>query len=328
MKKGFTLIELLSVIVVLAIISVIAVPTLIGVVNKVKLQSLKDSAYGLIEASNLYYAYYQNSKNIRFDISNNKVVSSDTTNTLKYKGTIKSGVSIIKNSGQTVVCVTDGKNSAYKNYNESKVSIVSGKVCTIPSSTSIVYLDGDRTLDELSNQELTDAINNLSDRVDKLESENKLLKEENDSLKTSVSTMSNYALKSELSQVNTNLNSSITNVSSSVLSNSSSISNLSSQIKNLKGLNNFKAISVQQSVTLGANEATYIRLTLSIPSGYKLLFYNVAANNADQMIATPYYDQNFFGKTGNQIFSVGVYNPNEYAVTHTIVLYGICVKES
>ena len=162
MKKGFTLIELLSVIVIIAIISVIAVPTLMSVISKARLNALKDSAYGLIESSNLYYAQYQNSNNIRFDIDNNKVVSSDTTNLLKYKGNIKEGVSIIKGNGKTVVCVTDGKNSAYKNYNESKVSLVSGKKCTIPSSTSIVYLDGEATLDEVD-------LNSIIDRLEALE---------------------------------------------------------------------------------------------------------------------------------------------------------------
>ena len=165
MKKGFTLIELLSVIVVLAIISVIAVPTLIGVVNKVKLQSLKDSAYGLIESGNLYYAQYQNSNNIRFDIDNNKVVSSDTTNLLKYKGNVKQGVVIVSNKAQITVCVTDGKNSAYKNYNDTEVTLVSKKTCSIPTNTYIVYLDGEATRNELSNQELTDRLTRLESLV-------------------------------------------------------------------------------------------------------------------------------------------------------------------
>ena len=161
MKKGFTLIELLSVIVVLAIISVIAVPTLIGVVNKVKLQSLKDSAYGLIESSNLYYAQY-GSNNYRFDINGSNVTSNDTDKLLSFKGNVKNGVSIIKPNGKTVICVTDGKNSAYKNYDETKVNLVSGKKCTIPDNSSIVYLDGEATLDEVD-------LNNIIDRLETLE---------------------------------------------------------------------------------------------------------------------------------------------------------------
>ena len=71
-NKGFTLIELLGTIVVLAIIALITIPTISGVVNKARLNSLKDSAYGLIDASNLYYAQYGVSSNTRFDKSDNE----------------------------------------------------------------------------------------------------------------------------------------------------------------------------------------------------------------------------------------------------------------
>ena len=164
MKKGFTLIELLAVIVVLAIISVIAIPTLIGVVNKAKLNALKSSAYGLIEASNLYYAQYANSNNARFDINNN-IITTTEQNKIKYKGNIKQGTVIISKRGEVTVCITDGVNSAYKNYNDTEVSLVSKKTCTIPASTSIVYLNGEATRTELSNQELTDKVNQLSEEL-------------------------------------------------------------------------------------------------------------------------------------------------------------------
>ena len=191
MKKGFTLIEILAVIIVLAIVSVIAAPSLIGVINKSRLNALKSSAYGLINASNLYYTQYQNSQNIRFDINDNIATSSDTSNKLKYKGNIKEGTTIIKSNGQTVVCVTDGKNSAYKNYNESKVSLISGKACTIPDNASIVYLDGERTIEELTNLELTDKINSLEQEINRLKNNN------------------NYATKDELTSLNNELESKI-----------------------------------------------------------------------------------------------------------------------
>ena len=169
MKKGFTIIELLSVIVVIAIISVVAIPTLIGVVNKAKLGALKSSAYGLIEAGNLYNAEYANSNNVRFDINNN-VVTTIEENKLKYKGNVKNGTVIVSAKGQVTICITDGKNSAYKNYNDTEVTIVSKKTCTIPSNTYIVYLDGVATRTELSNQELTDELLQLKDEVASLKS--------------------------------------------------------------------------------------------------------------------------------------------------------------
>ena len=176
MRKGFTLVELLSVIVILGIVSLIAFPTLTGIINKSRLNKLKNSAYGLIEASDLYYAQY-GSNNIRFDITGSSVTSKDTDKLLSFKGNVKNGVSIIKKNGKTVICVTDGKNSAYKNYNEDEVHLISKKVCTVPDNKSIVYLDGTATLSELSNQELTDLVSTMQDEIN--------------SLKTQVSSLSN-----------------------------------------------------------------------------------------------------------------------------------------
>ena len=165
MKKGFTLIELLAVIVILAIISVIAVPTLIGVVNKAKLGALKSSAYGLIEAGTLYNAQYANSNNARFDILNN-VITTTEENKIKYRGSVKQGTVIVSTKGKVSVCVTDGKNSAYKNYNDTEVTLVSKKTCSVPANTSIVYLDGEATIDSVDAK-------NILDRLDRLEEMNK-----------------------------------------------------------------------------------------------------------------------------------------------------------
>ncbi len=85
MKRGFTLVELLATIVILAIVSLITIPIITGVINKTRLNSLKNSAYGLLEASNLYMAQYQIDKNIRFDINDNNITSNDTNDLLKYK---------------------------------------------------------------------------------------------------------------------------------------------------------------------------------------------------------------------------------------------------
>ena len=160
-NKGFTLIELLGGILILTVIALITIPVISGVINKARLNSLKDSAYGLIDASNLYYAQFGVSSNTRFDKSDNE----NTLKELRYKGNIKEGTVIINTKGKTTICVTDGKNSAYKNYNESAVTLVSKKTCTVPSNTNIVYLDDEATLTELSNQELTDELNALKNEM-------------------------------------------------------------------------------------------------------------------------------------------------------------------
>ena len=163
-KKAFTLVELLAVIVVLTILALITIPVISNVVNNVRIKALQSSAYGLIEASQLYYAQY-GSSNIRFDINNNQVSSSDTDNLISYKGSIKTGTVILDKKGKVTVCVSDGENSAYKNYNENKVNTVKGKVCNIPSNSSIVYLDDEATIDAYDNAKLTELVNSLQEQI-------------------------------------------------------------------------------------------------------------------------------------------------------------------
>ena len=170
MKKGFTLIELLAVIVVIAIITVVAVPIITGVINKTKINALKQSAEGLIDASRLYNAQYANESTVRFDISNNVITSEDTDKMLKYKGSIKGGTVIIDTKGRSVICVTDGNRSAYKNYSENVVSISNNETCSIPSGSSIVYLGNEATITELSNQELTQQLQQLQSEIATLKS--------------------------------------------------------------------------------------------------------------------------------------------------------------
>ncbi|MBP3766457.1 MAG: prepilin-type N-terminal cleavage/methylation domain-containing protein [Bacilli bacterium] len=60
-KRGFTLVELLAVIIVLAIIALIAYPVLIGVIENSRKTAVRDSAYGLIDSADLYFASKSNS---------------------------------------------------------------------------------------------------------------------------------------------------------------------------------------------------------------------------------------------------------------------------
>ncbi len=88
-KKGFTLIELLAVILILAIIALIAIPVVTNIINDAKKHALKDSAYGIIDATDLYFAKNMKSitTNLEFDCSNNKCEAS--TNKLDFKGEVK-----------------------------------------------------------------------------------------------------------------------------------------------------------------------------------------------------------------------------------------------
>ena len=164
-RNGFTLVELLGVIVVLAILSLITIPIISNVVNDVRIKSLQSSAYGLIEASNLYYVSKGVNTTIRFD----KTEEKDTLKELSYKGVVKEGTVIIDKIGKVTVCITDGKNSAYKNNNENKVTTVKGKICSIGENSSIVYLDDEATIEALSNAELTEEIENIKNSMLKID---------------------------------------------------------------------------------------------------------------------------------------------------------------
>ncbi len=139
MKKGFTLIELLAVIVILAIIALIAIPQISKVIENTRFKSLESSANGLIDAAEIYHSLYQNDDLTRFDINNN-VVSSFEPHKLSFKGSIKQGTVLINSIGQVAVCVTDGLNSAYKNLNDAKVTLIRNKVCSISNGMEIVNL--------------------------------------------------------------------------------------------------------------------------------------------------------------------------------------------
>lgn len=125
-KKGFTLVELLAVIVVLAIIAVIAIPTLINVIEKTKVNALKDSSYGVIEAGRLYVAQNQPDQDILFTITNNNITSEQTDKVLKYKGNIKNGIVIVSTSSKVAICIDNGKNYAVKLLDEEEVKTGTG----------------------------------------------------------------------------------------------------------------------------------------------------------------------------------------------------------
>ena len=143
-RKGFTLIELLAVIVILAIIALITVPLLIGIVDKAKIGALKDSAYGLIESADLYYA--QNMGKLegytKIEIEDGKQTS-DTT--LAYKGKIDgNGIIIISKEGKVQLCLTNDNIYVKKEFDDTEITVeemTSDVICSIPNE-----IDGDYSM--------------------------------------------------------------------------------------------------------------------------------------------------------------------------------------
>ena len=125
-RKGFTLIELLGVIVVLAVIAIITTPVILGVIEKSKKESYRNSIYGIIESANIYLANHLTSigrtKEIAFTC-NGINCSNEEGDLLDFKGTVpKSGTFYLNGTGEvTVESVYNGK--YYANTVDDKVEI-------------------------------------------------------------------------------------------------------------------------------------------------------------------------------------------------------------
>ena len=110
-KKGFTLVELLAVIVILAVIALISTP-MIGS----KKGALKDSAYGLLEAADIYYAeHVGGNKKTEFTFEDGKQTSIEQVG---YKGYVEKGSMYLYSDGKKALCISDGKYAAIKNVDE------------------------------------------------------------------------------------------------------------------------------------------------------------------------------------------------------------------
>ena len=167
MKKGFTLLELLAVIIILAVIVLIATPVVLNVVEKSKKEALKDSAYGLINSARFYSYQYKIDDTVRFDIRDS-VVSSEEENKITFQGKIENGIVLVNDSNEIALCVNEGEYSAYKNFKDTNVILADNKNCDIPVGYSVVYLAGESTIKEYTNQELTDIVLDLQSEIDKL----------------------------------------------------------------------------------------------------------------------------------------------------------------
>ena len=152
-RKGFTLIELLGVIVVLAVIAIITTPVILGVIEKSKKESYRNSIYGIMESANIYLANHLTNigktKEIAFTC-NGINCSNEEGESLDFKGTVpKSGTFYLNGTGEvTVESVYNGK--YYANTVDDKVEIT----------------EEDTTL---SRAELTNMVKDLQKKVDQLQ---------------------------------------------------------------------------------------------------------------------------------------------------------------
>lgn len=165
-KKGFTLIELLAVIVVIAIVTLISIPIVRGIIKNARINALKDSAYGLLEAGRIYYSDHSEDIEdyVLFTIEDNEVTSEEK---IKYKGTIDHGILAITYDEEMAVCVDDGKYYAVKSLADEEV-ITSEGTCDEydPITGKINVNDYSKEIEDLKNEK-----NRLLEQIEEIRNE-------------------------------------------------------------------------------------------------------------------------------------------------------------
>ena len=123
-KKGFTLIELLAVIVILAIIALIAVPVIMNIISSARESAFEDTAYGLIDAGEMYYAssLLENgmTSDVEFTITDVEFVGE---NKLEVKGALPTNGKItVTKDGKVAIAVNNGAHCVTKATSESAIT--------------------------------------------------------------------------------------------------------------------------------------------------------------------------------------------------------------
>lgn len=122
-NKGFTLIELLAVIVILAVIALIATPLIMGTITKAKVNSFKDSMYGVIKGAEQYVGEkLLESEN---DYSG-EMIDLNNQDKIKYKGNQINGEVMLSKDGSVSIKAIYGDSCYYKNESDKEIKSFKG----------------------------------------------------------------------------------------------------------------------------------------------------------------------------------------------------------
>ena len=152
-RTGFTLIELLAVIVILAVIALIATASIIQIIDRSERGALEDSAYGIIEAGNVFYIDHVlpsvneiSEDRMNFEVIGGKFVNvKNKEEKLEFKGSMpKSGKLQIHTNGDTAIAICNHKYCACKSIAQTRVT-VQREDCEIDEDTGEIGKKKDTT---------------------------------------------------------------------------------------------------------------------------------------------------------------------------------------
>ena len=134
-KKGFTLIELLAVIIILAVIALIATPIVLNVIDNARKSANKDSAYGLLDSTKLYY--------MESLLDESKSLSGNLIDKINVSGRKPdSGEVYVNNKGEIALAVVYDKTCYIKNYSETDLTESKDiDNCTISGTVEMVLYE-------------------------------------------------------------------------------------------------------------------------------------------------------------------------------------------
>ena len=298
-RKGFTLIELLAVIVVLAVIAIITTPVILGVIEKSKKESYRNSIYGIMESANIYLANHLTNigktKEIAFTC-NGINCSNEEGESLDFKGTVpKSGTFYLNGAGEvTVESVYNGK--YYANTVDDKVEIT----------------EEDTTL---SRAELTNMVKDLQKKVDQLQQQVQQ-SNQNTSNIAALQTKHESDVTSIWNKVGTEDLSSISNgsISKILINQNKLISDLNTNLNNKANSSDLSKYALASQLNVLNTKLS--KIPVSIQSYYGISMVNniikITGNNGGVVVEYPYGVNSITVKT-ESVGSTDIY-----------IQYGIC----
>jgi hypothetical protein len=108
---------------------------ILGIVERARKGALKDSAYGLIEAGNIFYTQKltqgSNIDELKFTMTNGKFILNGTEEELKFKGEKPTSGNLTITPTKASIRITDGTYCAYKSMENLEVSVTKGNCSNV-----------------------------------------------------------------------------------------------------------------------------------------------------------------------------------------------------